>query len=68
MVPTPISSNRVLLFQKQSKKLSQRSAKLSTLLDDDDDDDSDAKDSKGENKDSEKLGKEKVCMVKIPME
>lgn len=46
-----------ILFQKRSKRLSQRPGKLSALLDDDD---SDAEDCKDKTEDSGKLRTEKV--------
>lgn len=54
-------------FQRTSKKPSQRTGKLSALLDEDEDD-SDVKDSEDENEGSGELRKEKVSMVKTPIE
>ena len=54
-------------FQRTSRKPSQRTGKLSALLDEDEDD-SDVKDSEDENEDSGELRKEKVSVIKTPIE
>ena len=51
-----------MLFQEQSKT-SQKSVKLSSLLDDSDDNYSEAGDSKSENKKRKKSEKDNVCIL-----